>query len=555
MAQEDSFNNKRLKLGELLKQKGLIEEKHIQYALNVQRVTGEKLGEVLVHVGVVSDYDIAMALSEQTGLEYVDLNRITPDTKFLARFNRNFCMTNKVLPLWADEKDAVLATSQIPDDRLVYSLRRFITGRIEFKICEEAKLINSIYNWFYFLENPIEKLLEREIRVLSHDTTMTVSPDNFLQYLLLLAIKKRSTDIHISPMEAGISISFRIDGVLRHIVFLPKNLMRIITAIKLNSDMDISEQRLPQDGSWRVNLLERAYDIRVSTIVTPYGENVVMRLLSRAQGTFSLEALGFLPEHLSLLKDSFNEPFGIILLTGPTGSGKSTTLIAGINSLDLLDKNVLTIENPIEYVVPMAKQTQVNEAAGYTFSSSMRYFLRHDPDVILIGEIRDEPTTKTALSAATTGHLVLSTLHSNTALGAIPRLIGLGADTLTLSETLVCIVSQRLVRTICPYCKTTRKPTLEETEYLRKEVKEISFGEGCEHCMNTGYVGRTVIYEILSMDSQTRHLLEQGARLYEIEQMVRERGFLTLFDVGLKKVEMGDTTPDELRRVIGRFRY
>ncbi len=547
--------SKKLRLGELLKQKGLIQEKHIQYALKVQKVTGEKLGEVLVHVGVVSDYDIAMALSEQAEIEYVDLNRITPDSRFLARFNRNFCVSNKLLPLWSDDSGSVIATSQLPDERLIYNLRRFITGEIHFRICEEAKLISSIYNWFYFLENPIEKLLEREIRVLSNDTTMTVSPDNFLQYLLLLAIKQRSTDIHISPMEAGISISFRIDGVLRHVLFLPRSLMRIITAIKLNSDMDISEQRLPQDGSWRVTLLERSYDVRVSTIVTSCGENVVMRLLSRAQGTFSLEALGFLHEDLSLLRSSFNEPFGIILLTGPTGSGKSTTLIAGINSLDLLDKNVLTIENPIEYVVPMAKQTQVNEAAGYTFSGAMRYFLRHDPDVILIGEIRDEATTKTALSAATTGHLVLSTLHSNTALGAIPRLMGMGADNLTLAETLVCVVSQRLVRTICPHCKTTRKPTPEESEYLRRDINEISYGEGCNQCMGTGYIGRTVIYEILSIDAETRHLLEKGARLYEIEERVKEKGFLTLFDVGVKKVERGDTTPEELKRVIGRFRY
>ncbi len=548
-------NSKKVLLGELLKQRGLIEEKHIRYALRVQKVTGEKLGEVLIHLGVVSDYDVARALSEQVGLEFIDLNKVTPDSKFLARFNRNFCLTNKILPLWVKDSIAVVATSQVPDDRIHYNVKRFAPYEIDFRICEETKLVTSIYNWFYFLENPIEKLLEREIQVLSSDTTMTVSPDNFLQYLLLLAIKKRSTDIHVSSMEEGISISFRIDGVLRHIAFLPKKLARVITAIKLNSNMDISEQRLPQDGRWRVSLLERSYDIRVSTIVTPYGENVVLRLLSRGQGTFSLESLGFLPEHLPVLQSSFNEPFGIILLTGPTGSGKSTTLIAGINSLDLLDKNVLTIENPIEYVVPMARQTQVNEAAGYTFAGAMRYFLRHDPDVILIGEIRDEPTTKTALSAATTGHLVLSTLHSNTALGAIPRLIGLGADMLTLAETLVCVVSQRLVRTVCPHCRSSRPPTQEEVDYLKTEVKEIVYGEGCEFCMDTGYLGRTVIYEILSIDSDTRRLLEKGARLYEIESLVREKGFSTLFDVGVRKVILGDTTPEELKRVIGRFRY
>jgi general secretion pathway protein E/type IV pilus assembly protein PilB len=372
---------------------------------------------------------------------------------------------------------------------------------------------------------------------------------------MLMAIKMRATDIHINPMPQGIGILFRIDGVLRDIVFLPKNLSRIITSIKLQADMDISEQRLPQDGRWRVNLLDRPYDIRVSSVVTPDGENIVMRLLSQEQASFSLESLGFLPEDVQLVEQAFDEPHGIVLLTGPTGSGKSTTLVAGLNTLDLLDKNVLTVENPIEYIVPLARQTQVNESAGYDFSNAMRYFLRHDPDVILVGEMRDEPTAKTALTAATTGHMVLSTLHSNTALGAIPRLLGMGMDSLTLSETLVCVLSQRLVRTICPYCIKSRKPNQKELDYLNQEIDRIYFGQGCDSCLHTGYLGRTMIYEVLLINAELRKLLERGAPLYEIENKVYEQGFRNLFDVGVQKLKKGLTTVEELQRVIGRFHY
>lgn len=542
-----------IRIGDLLQQKGFISKKHIDYALQVQKVTQEKLGQVLTRVGIVSEYDMARTVAQQLKFPYVDLTRWNPDMQWLKKFNRNFCLQNRIFPLGLRKDSLVIATSELPTSRIEQGIKRFSGKDPRFAMAEEHQLLTSIYNYFYFLENPVEEQLQREIANLVADTSMTVSPDNFIQYLLLWAIKNQATDVHIRSMAQGLSLAFRIDGVLQDKVFLPRQLQRIITAIKLQAGMDISEQRLPQDGRWTARLLERSYEIRVSTLVTPYGENMVMRLLAQGQAHFSLASLGILEKDLPLLKQAFDEPYGIILLTGPTGSGKSTTLVAGLSSLDLLDKNAITIENPVEYIVPLARQTQVNEAAGYDFSSAMRYFLRHDPDIILIGEMRDEATAKTALTAATTGHLVLSTLHSNTALGAVPRMRGMGMDNLTIAETLVAVVSQRLIRTICSHCVQKYQLNQEEKKYLQRDLEYGYKGAGCEQCSDTGYQGRTVIYEILLVSRELRQLIEGGAPRYELEEVALSQGFRGIFEVAVDKVEAGATTVEELKRVLGRF--
>lgn len=544
-----------IRIGDLLINKGIIQQKHLNFALQVQKVSGEKLGQVLTRVGLVSEYELVTTVAEQLGLKYINLTTEPPDMDLLSRFNRNNCLSLQMFPLRMEGEEVAVATSELPNQTMEQACIRFTGKRPRFYLSEETQVVSSIYNYFFFLANPVEEALQREANVLVGDTSRTVSPDNFLNYLLLLAVKKRATDIHIRPMSHGISLAFRIDGVLTSEHFFPRQLMRIVTAIKLQSGMDISEQRLPQDGRWSVTLLQRDYDIRVSTVVTPYGENVVMRLLSQEKASFSLENLGFLSEDLPPIQRSFSEPFGIVLLTGPTGSGKSTTLVAGLTTMDLLSKNVITIENPIEYFVPLARQTQVNEAAGYDFANAMRYFLRHDPDVILVGEMRDELTARTALDAATTGHLVLSTLHSNTALGAIPRLHSLGMDSLTISESLVSVISQRLMRTICKQCKKQYKTTAAEQEYLGVKVDKLYKGDGCARCSNTGYIGRTLVYECLVLDKDVRMLLEKKAELHQIEELVMSRGFQTMFDVGVKKTVAGATTVEEMHRVLGTTRY
>ena len=544
-----------IRLGDLLKEKGLISDRHIEYSLQEQNVTGQKLGQVLSGIGIVSEYDIIQALSVQLGLRHVDLDRETPDQALLARFNRGTCLNLRIFPLDEDAQTVTMATSSLPDTAMEQACLRFTGKRPKYVLAEETKIVSAIYEVFFFLENPVEVMLDREARILADDATMTTRPDRFVEYLLLLAIRERASDIHIRPMEHGINVAFRVDGVLRSVRFFPPTLKRALTTIKLTAGMDISEQRLPQDGRWSVTLLHRRINIRASSLVTPYGENIVLRLLHMERGSLSLKALGFLPEDLERLAAAFHEPFGIILLTGPTGSGKSTTLVAGLSSLDLLGKNVLTVENPIEHIVPLARQTQVNEEAGYDFANAMRYFLRHDPDIILVGEMRDKLTAETAITAATTGHLVLSTLHSNTALGSIPRLKGLELDSLSIAESLVTIVSQRLARSLCRNCREEYEPAASELAYLGTRVRPLYRARGCPACGNTGYRGRSLLYEILTITHEMRVLIEQGATLYQLEELAMKQGFRTMFDVGVHKVANGQTSVEELRRVLGSSRY
>lgn len=544
------------RLGDLLREKGVVRDVDIRFALQAQEVTGEKLGSVLTRIGMVSEYELASTVAEQLGLEYHDLLLLRPDEAVLRKFNRNLCLSLRIFPIRATkEKRVLVATSELPEQRLEQAVLRATGMRPVFVLAEESRVVAAIFNFFYFLENPVETLLRREAEILAADTSMTVSPENFIHCMLLLAIKRRATDIHLRPMAKGLSLAFRVDGVLANEMFLPERLSRVITAIKLTAGMDIAEQRLPQDGRWSATLLERRYDIRASTLCAHYGENLVLRLLSQEKASFGLGNLGFFEEDARLVRQAFEEPFGLMLLTGPTGAGKSTTLVAGLVSLDLLGKNVLTIEDPIEYLVPLARQTEVNEAAGYDFSNAMRSFLRHDPDVILVGELRDEKTAKTALDAATTGHLVLSTLHANTALGAIPRLRSLGMDNLTMSDTLICVVSQRLVRVICSDCKESYASSAEECSYLKTQVAQLYRGAGCAACHGAGYFGRTIVYEILLLDKELREMLERDCRGADLHEAAVRKGFRTMFDVGVRKALSGVTTVAELRRVLGAARY
>ncbi len=543
-----------IRIGDLLKEKGYISDDQVRYALQVQRVTKEKLGKVLIRIGLVSEYALAKAVADQLNLELVDMDKIIPDLNLLPRFNRNTCLTQRIFPIRLEGNRLITATSDLPDQRLEQSVLRSTGMRPAFVMAEDSKLVSAVYNYFYFLDNPVEKLMERESDILASDATLTVSPDNFLTLLLLLAVKRRASDIHIRPMDQGVSVAFRVDGVLVSEIHLRPQLRRVITAIKLQAGMDISEQRLPQDGRWSVTLLERKYDIRASSIVTPFGENMVLRLLPQERASLSLDVLGFLQEDVDRMNKIFDEPFGIVLLTGPTGSGKTTTLVAGLTSLDLLGKNVLTVENPIEYLVPLARQTQVNLAAGYDFAEAMPSFLRHDPDVILIGEIRDDKTAKTALNAASTGHLVLSTLHTNTALGAIPRLRGLGLDNVALADTVNALVSQRLLRTVCPHCLEEYAPSQEEKDYLQAEPKTLVRGQGCDFCNKTGYFGRTLTYEIIIFTKEFRLALEKNASASELLEIARKDKFRDMFEIAAYKVMNRQTTVAEVQRVLGVFR-
>jgi general secretion pathway protein E/type IV pilus assembly protein PilB len=546
---------KKKPLGVLLKEKGLLTESHIQYALQEQKITKEMLGELFERLGFVTEHDVVATLAEQGGVGHIDVDEFLPDEAILKLFNKNLCLNNVFLPLRKTEAGIDVAAYNVGDEKLAQLISRQ-TGLIpQFFIAEKRKIINAVNKFYYFLEHPVEQLIANEVRILAQDAEKARGMDTFIQHLLHLAVKYRATDIHIRPGKLATNISFRVDGVLTSVMSIPTPLNRVVASIKMRADMDIAEQRLPQDGRFRATILNNQYDFRASTIVSPQGENMVLRVLPTESAIMGMGQLGFMQKHISLVEQMFNEPFGIILLTGPTGSGKSTTLYAGIRRLNLLEKNVITVEEPIEYDIPLLRQTQVNEKAGYTFASAIRYFLRHDPDVILVGEVRDAETAATAVTASTTGHLVLSTMHTNSALGAIPRLRDLGVRPYLVADSLIGVVSQRLVRKICNNCRVTYQPSEREKAYLGDaNIEELYRGDGCDVCGGTGYFGRTLVYEILTVSRELSLLVEQEADLRTLMKVAHEGGYVDMFDITVEKVKSGVTTTEEAMRTLGNIR-
>jgi type II secretory ATPase GspE/PulE/Tfp pilus assembly ATPase PilB-like protein len=542
-------------LGELLKEKDLIRNEHIKFALQEQKITKERLGEVLERLGFVTQYDVVTTLAEQEGIPYIDVDEVLSKEDVLKLFNKNLCLNNTFLPIRVLDGSIEVVSATVLDDKLGQLISRQTGLKPKIYLSEKRKIINAINKFYYFMENPVEKLIETEVNLLSQDVEMARGMDNLVKYILQLAVKMRATDIHIRPMERSVNIAFRVDGVLTSVLSLPTPLKRIISSIKMRAEMDIAEQRLPQDGRFSATVLNNDFDFRVSTVVSPYGENIVLRILPMESAIMGMGQLGFFEEDIQKVANMFNEPFGIILLTGPTGSGKSTTLYAGIRSLDLLGKNVLTVEDPIEYSLPLLRQTQVNEKAGYNFANAIRYFLRHDPDVILVGEIRDSETAATAITASTTGHLVLSTLHTNNAVGAIPRLRDLGIRSFLIADSLIGVVSQRLIRRICNACKEEYKPSEWEKEYLRDpSITTLYRGKGCEICNGSGYFGRTLVYELMAIDKNMSLLIDKEVELAQITERAKEKGFVDIFDITVAKVKQGITTVEDAVRIMGHLR-
>lgn len=545
----------RKQIGELLKAKGLISDVHIAYALKKQKVSGEKVGEVLERMGFVSAFDIATTMAEQEDKVYIDIDNHRPEHNILHLLNKALCLKNEILPLAKKDNVLQLATSRFDFENLSQLITRQIGLTPAFFIVEKNKLQQAINYYYYFLENPVENLIDKEISLLAKDSEMVRSADNLLEHILHLAIKHRASDMHLRPMPNSIDLLLRIDGVLHMMLSLPITVRRIISSIKMKAGMDISEQRLPQDGSFKTDILSNAYYMRVSTILCPYGENIVVRILPMQTAFMTMSQIGFYKHDEQLANAMFAQPSGIVLITGPTGSGKTTTLYAALQALNLLEKNIVTVENPIEYQIPLIRQTEVNTKAGYDFSSAVRYFLRHDPDVILVGEIRDQETADTALSAAVTGHLVLSTLHTNTALGAIPRLKALNMPDYTLADALVAVISQRLIRKLCMHCK--QAVSVDAASFKHADLSRLSETDtvyqavGCEVCNYTGYVGRTIVYEILQVDKDIAYAISRGANLEEMTAIAYKKGFKDIYHVALEKVIDGTSSIEEVQRVLG----
>ncbi|WP_304306210.1 GspE/PulE family protein [Pseudacidovorax intermedius] len=390
------------------------------------------------------------------------------------------------------------------------------------------------------------------IRNLLADQEGNRSPAAFVQHLLHLAVQERATDIHIAPAAASIHVLLRVDGVLHPAFALPQELTRIGSYIKLIAEIDISEKRKPQDGSFRTRILDVPYSIRLSTIITDLGERMVMRLLPESHDLKGLREMGYYEEDALLLEEGLGKPAGLVVITGPTGSGKSSTLHAALRMQNLIERNVLTVEDPVEYRVPGAGQTEVNRKAGYEFQSALRHFLRHDPDVILVGEMRDSETVVAALDAATTGHLVLSTLHVTSVFGAVPRLALLGGQAPIVAENLLLVVNQRLVRRNCTACAELVELSERECRWLGRPAGARGMrGKGCPRCRGTGFHGRVPVYEILSINHELADLIAGDARRAELRKAAERNGFRDIEACAKRRVGDGITTSEEIMRSLG----
>ncbi len=546
-----------MRLGDILLEKKLITEEELNIALNVQKITGQVLGKCLTALGFITSSELAEVLAIQQGIEYIDVRQYPLQSELLKVFPKNIAESAKFLPI--EETDGVVKIAVTdPSNIVALDKVRSITGkRAKPYLTDEDGFFDTLEKAYYFLENPTEKIIEDAVNITLRSGV--TPPERFPQIidaLMAEGIRRGATDIHITINAGVVSIFYRVDGILQEGYFLPKSMHTgVVSRIKILSKLDIAEQRLPQDGSFIFSFIGKKYEIRVSTIPTVEGESVVLRLLfGGSEEFYSLSRLGFSENLTSKLKELIRKPSGIMLVVGPTGSGKSTTLYALIREVNRLQRSVITIEDPVEYRISFAKQSEVNEKIGYDFSLAGRNFMRHDPDIILLGEVRDEETAKIAIRASITGHLVLSTLHTNDAVSAIPRLFDLQSDRFLLSSSLLAVLSQRLIRKICSFCKESRDLNESEREIFKiagLTPERIYYGKGCRMCRNTGYLGRTAIGELMIINEKLRDMIYSGASFNALMNTAIESGMIPLKIDGLKKVAQGVSTLEEIERVIG----
>ncbi len=548
------MEGKRKPLGALLKEQGLLTEQELQFALTEQKATGEKLGECLMRLGIITDSELALALSKQTGIPFIDLKSFSPDKEAIRKIPAHIASAHKILPLRMNGNQIEVATADPYDVNAPQVILRATGLTAQLYVAAQGEIEKLVERYYYLIEHPIDEEISKTVQPLSQRTGAEMDISGLTDLVLTSAVVQRATDIHITPSDRSCRIMFRIDGVLDARYIFPHQVQnKLITNLKVKAGMDISEQRKPQDGRMSFDFLGDSFDVRVSTVKTNFGENMVLRLLpSKGQSLLNLEQLGFEKEQLLQIESLFSKPYGMVLVTGPTGSGKTTTLYAALRRQNVIEKNIVTVEDPIEYQFLMIRQTQVNAKAGYTFASAIRTFLRQDPDVILVGEIRDKETASLATRAAITGHLVLSTLHTNSAIGALARLKDLDISPYLLSTSLSGIIAQRLVRRLCPYCKTPSSPTDTESSYFDiPPQREIFRKRGCKQCRNTGYMGRTVVAEILGFSDMMLKQIARDEPLSEILSQAHSEGFSPLKTQARQKILDGITSPEEVRRVIG----
>lgn len=545
-----------IRIGALLKGRGLINDNQLHVALMQQKVTGDLLGDTLINLGFLSSKELGQILAEQSGIEFIDLNEHGIAEDAIKAVPKDIAEKAGFIPIDIEDGRLSIGITTPNNILAIDAVTKLTKTHPKVYMVDADSFRDAIEKAYFFLENPIQRQIEdavKEIKATGAVTGDVIS--NLANLIIMDGIRRNATDIHINPTANIVNVFYRIDGVLQYGHGIPKVADSGITSrIKILSRLDIAEQRLPQDGSFTFSFLNKGYDIRVSTLPTIYGENIVMRVLVGTGSLLRIDKLGFDEANTKRIKALFHKPYGIILITGPTGSGKTTTLYAALKEINLLERNVLTVEDPVEYKLSLIKQTQVNEKVGYDFALAGRNFMRQDPDVMLLGEIRDEETAKIAIRASITGHLVLSTLHTNDAVTAIPRLIDLNVDRFLLSSSLLAIIAQRLVRKICNFCKTEYNLNDYEISVFKEQGISLTTafkGNGCPKCSDTGYAGRTVIGEILIVDDEIRELIYSAPSVTVLKAAAVKKGMRPLKDDAVKKAAAGITTLDEVLRVAG----
>jgi general secretion pathway protein E len=545
-----------MRLGEMLIERRLIEPEDLERALEIQKERGEKIGQILVELGFIATRDVLTTLSEQLGVPLVTVDGpppATPETEGLApRFMRQ-C---RFLPVSIEDSTLRIAMADPLDFETISAVRGFTGLKIEPVLAAEQEILDAIDRYYGEAEKEEaglegrEGLAEEDLEHL-RDMASEAPVIRLVNTTISQAIDKRASDIHIEPFEKEFRVRFRVDGVLYNQEAPPRELKAaIISRVKLMAKLNIAERRLPQDGRIKIKVMGREVDLRVSTLPTLYGESVVMRLLDRSAGDFyDLQSLGFDAYMLERMEHYTSLPHGIFLVTGPTGSGKSTTLYSALKRINLPDKKIITIEDPVEYQMDGINQIHVNPQIGLTFASGLRHIVRQDPDVIMVGEIRDRETADIAIRAALTGHFVFSTLHTNDAPSAITRLIDMGVEEYLISSTVVSILAQRLVRLICKHCKAEVEPVRTPEGKLVKSFR----GAGCEHCFGSGFSGRVGIFELMELNDELRTLILAKADAVQITAAAKRNGMRNLREDGWMKVPMGLTTAQEVMRVTQEF--
>jgi type IV pilus assembly protein PilB len=551
-----------MQLSDILLNDGLVNETQLAAAYDEHQKDGRSLGRVLVDQGVLSESQLVAALAQQVGLPFVDLTEYSVDGSAIGRVPGGVCRRHVALPI-AYEDGRLLVAMADPGNVFALDDFRSITGMDVRPVVATKGDVLAAIDRYYRADadmDDITQALEVEedddlsnVREVVEDAPIV----KYVNLLITQAIQDRASDIHIEPTEHDLRVRYRIDGVLHEVMRSPRAIQSGVTSrLKIMADINIAERRIPQDGRLSVNANGRKIDLRVATLPTVWGEKVVMRVLDNSTARLSLDDLGFGESNFTRYSKSFTKPYGMMLVTGPTGSGKSTTLYATLNIVSKPEVNVITVEDPVEYRLPGINQVQTNVKAGLTFASALRSILRSDPDVVLIGEIRDHETAQIAVEAALTGHLVLSTLHTNDAPSSITRLTEMGIEPFLVGSALDCVLAQRLTRRLCDKCKESYHP---ETELLERvgypwtpadPMPTLYRPVGCSACSKTGYKGRIALHEVMEVTEEIERLTVDRASAAAIGEIARAQGMLTLRQDGMSKVGQGVTSIEEILRVV-----